>query len=133
MDNHLLAAYENTSYSVFDPPISIKIGRRNPKLDAFLERMNHKEWAFITAYNPFSKVLSDRENEERHHLLRKQIEKYTFFEGEGVGIDPSWKPERSFLILGISETDAVKLGEDFQQNAIVVGRRKGQARLVLLK
>ncbi len=133
MNTDLQAAYENTSYNVFDPPVSIRIGHRNTELDALLERRSHEEWAFITAYNPFSEILSDLENEERHHQLRKQIEQHSFFEGEGVGTNQSWKPERSFLILGISETDAVKLGEDFQQNAIVVGRRKGQARLVLLK
>ena len=132
MDSHLLAAYENTSYNVFDPPISIKVEQRNSRLDFLLERMNQKEWAFITAYNPFSEVLSDRENEERHHQLKKQIEEYPFFEGEGVGIDPSWKPERSFLIPGISEKDAVKLGKQFKQNAIVVGSLNEHARLLLL-
>ena len=133
MDSHLLAAYENTSYNVFDPPISIKIGHRNPELDSFLEKMNHEEWAFITAHNPFSEVVSDRENEERHHQLKKQIEEYAFFEGEGVGTDPSWKPERSFLILGITQKDAVKLGKQLKQNAIVVGKRKNQVRLILLR
>ena len=132
MDSHLLAAYENTSYNVFDPPISIKIGHRNPELDSFLEKMNHEEWAFITAHNPFSEVVSDRENEERHQQLKKQIEEYVFFVGEGVGTDPSWKPERSFLILGITEKDAVKLGKQFKQNAIVLGSLNEHARLLLL-
>lgn len=133
MDSHLLAAYENTTYNIFDPPISIRIGYRNRKLDAFLERMDHEEWAFITAYNPFSEVFSDREKEERHHQLRKEIKDYPSFEGEGVGTDSYWKPERSLLILGISETDTINLGKLFQQNAIVMGKRNSPARLILLR
>ncbi|WP_300435966.1 DUF3293 domain-containing protein [Christiangramia sp.] len=132
MDSHLLTAYNNTSYNVFEPALSIKIGQRNPELDTFLKSMNHKKWAFITACNPFSKIVSDRENEERHHQLKEQIKEYPFFEGEGKGMDTSWKPERSFLILGISETDAVKLGRYFEQNAIVLGSLKEHARLLLV-
>ncbi|AVR44763.1 DUF3293 domain-containing protein [Christiangramia fulva] len=133
MKQELINAYYHTSYNIFEPPISIKIGQQNPQLDILLKNHHQSCWAYVTAYNPFSELLPDEENEERHCLLKDKLNEYPFLEGEGVGLDPSWNPEKSLLILGISETDAVKLGEYFQQNAIVVGRRKGQARLVLLK
>ena len=133
MMQDLIEAYKNTSYNIFKPEISLKIGKSNSDLDDLLENYNCTEWAFITAYNPFSNILSDEENWERHKQLKENLREYCCFEGEGVGDDPSWNPERSFLILGISEEDAVDLGEKFQQNAIVVGELKQVARLVLLK
>ncbi len=129
----LIKAYNSTSYNVFKPKISIIIGQNNPKVDMLLEKYKCTEWAYITAHNPFSYVLTDKENLERHKQLKILIRNYTSFEGEGVGTDPDWKPERSLLILGISQKDAVKLGVKFQQNAIVVGRLKEVARLVLLE
>ena len=40
-----------------------------------------------------------------------------------------WVPEDSYLILGIPRTDAISLGYDFGQNAIVVGRIGNPAEL----
>lgn len=129
----LINAYRNTSYNVFEPKISIRIGETNPVLDALLREYDCTEWAYITAYNPFSEVLSEEENMERHKQLKATLKEYALFEGEGVGTDPSWKPERSLLILGISEGDAEKLGEKFQQNAIVVGELQEAPRLLFPK
>jgi len=133
MEPELINAYKNTSYNVLDPPMSIKIGHQNPELDALLERYDLTNWAYVTAFNPFSELLTAEGNEERHEQLNKRLKEYLSFEGEGLGTDPSWKPERRFLILGISEKDAVKLGEDFQQNAIVVGKLKNVSKLMLLR
>lgn len=133
MKPELINAYNNTSYNVFDPPMSIKIGQQIPELDALLKRYDQTNWAYVTAFNPFSELLTAEENEERHKQLNKRLKEYLSFEGEGVGTDPAWKPERSFLILGIFEIDAGKFGEDFQQNAIVVGQLNKVAKLMLLK
>lgn len=133
MEPELINAYKNTSYNVFDPPMSIKIGHQNPELDALLERYDLTNWAYVTAFNPFSELLTAEENEERHIQLKKRLKEYPSFEGEGVGTDPAWNPERSFLILGISEIDGGKLGEYFQQNGIVVGKLKDVAELMFLK
>lgn len=133
MEPELINAYKNTSYNVFDPPISIKIDTQNPELDALLERYDLTHWAYVTALNPFSELLTAEENEERHKQLNKRLNEYLYFEGEGVGTDAFWNPEKSFLILGISMKDAAKLGIYFQQNALVVGKLKDVAELLLLK
>jgi hypothetical protein len=39
----------------------------------------------------------------------------------GVGNDDSWEPEASFMVLNIGKEDAIKLGKQFKQNAIVAG------------
>ncbi len=57
---------------------------------------------------------------------------FLVYEGEGVGEDPEWKPERSVLILGIGRSKAEELGKLFDQNAIVVGMNGKNAELVLL-
>lgn len=129
----LINAYSNTSYNIFTPEIKITIGQRSAELDGLVERHRCTEWAFITAWNPFSRILSTEENNKREKQLREEVRQYPHFEGEGVGTDPEWKPERSLLILGISEKDALRLGEKFQQNAIVVGGLREVARLVLLE
>ena len=128
----LRSSYRNTSYNIFNPEMKIKVGQTNSELDVLLEKEGSNEWAFITACNPFSRVLSEKENKERHGQLIEATSKYTIFEGEGVGTDPDWKPEYSLLILGISEKNAARLGDKFQQNAIVAGRLNEVARLVLL-
>jgi hypothetical protein len=89
-------------------------------------------WAYITACNPASKELTANENNERQAQLRRELEAggYRIYEGEGIGADPAWTPEPSFLVLGISQEDALALGTRFGQNAIVVGTSAEQAQLV---
>lgn len=129
-NEYLISAYNKTKFHVFIPAIVIEIGKRNEDLDSLLQ--NENVWAYITAYNPKSKVLSEQENNLRHEHLRNKILSYKFFEGEGVGEDPNWKPEKSFLILGISKEDAISIGEEFEQNAIVIGIKGGSANLKVL-
>jgi len=52
------------------------------------------------------------------------------FEGEGVGIDSKWPPEKSFLVLGIPNEEASRLGRTFGQRAVVVGQRNRPAEMV---
>ena len=66
-------------------------------------------------------MLTVEQNEHRLKDLRNKIVNYKYFEGEGVGKDPSWKPEKSFLILGITKERAIELGNEYEQNAIVYG------------
>ena len=54
--NNLLEAYKNTKYIVFEPTLIIEIDKLNHEINDLL--INHKTntWAFITAFNPYSKV-----------------------------------------------------------------------------
>ncbi|MGI8597760.1 MAG: DUF3293 domain-containing protein [Chitinophagaceae bacterium] len=129
----LKQAYQKTSYFIFDSPIVIRIGQHNAELESLLKQHTATSWAFITAYNPYSKELTDEENKKRHFELVHVVSSYTYFEGEGVGEDENWKPEKSLLILEISKDDAMKIGKQFGQNAIVFGKEGGVAELLLLK
>ncbi len=132
IDQSLIHAYNNTNYRVFNPELVLKIGDLHPGLDKLLLEWGKNTWAFITASNPFSNPLSDGVNNARFVLLKESVKSYIYFEGEGMGSDPSWKPERSSLIIGINELEAIEIGKSFEQNAIVFGRIDSVAELVIL-
>ena len=125
MHSELFEAYKNTTYLVYSPigEIDIRIGVMNPLLQQLLLNNSSESWAFITACNPYSVM----QNEDVNTLLNTQLERYLlekqylFFKGMGVGDDDSWEPEASFMVLDIRIEDAIKLGRQFKQNAIVVG------------
>jgi hypothetical protein len=133
MDKELFEAYRSTLYQVNDPLIQILIGQQCGPIDALLQQHNCSTYAFITAWNPFSNLLSDAENENRNQLLYNElIGKFLLFQGQGIGQDPKWKPEESFLVLGIDECTAIEVGKKFEQNAIVFGTYREQPRLLIL-
>ena len=129
----LISAYNKTKFHVFIPSIIIEIGKRNEDLDTLIKKEGQTEWAYLTAYNPFSKELIDKENLKRQSQLLSKISDYKFYEGEGVGEDPTWKPERSILIVGITKNEAISLGREFEQNAIVYGKIYEVPELIVLK
>ena len=133
MSEQLLTAYTETDFNVFNPAITINIGENNDLLNNLLLKHGVEEWAYITPFNPYSKVLSEEQNELRYKQLRNKIVNYKNFEGEGVGKDLSWKPEKSFLILGITKAKAVEIGNEFEQNAIVYGVLNQLPELLVLK
>lgn len=133
MTNKQIHAYKRTSYKVFEPSLCIKIGEQNEPLRALLEKNKVTEYAYVTAYNPFSIKLDEAQNHQRHLRLIEDIKQYTCFEGEGCGEDPSWACERSFLVLGISREKAIDLGFQYKQNAIVYGQIDGLPELLLLE
>lgn len=130
--NTLIEAYKNTKYKIFEPALIIEIGKLNKKVDDVLNETKSHEWAFITAYNPFSKVVSEEENIMRHNELKELTRSYKTFEGHGVGEDPSWEPELSLFVIGISKDDASKIGVKFEQNAIVYGQINKAPQLLIL-
>jgi hypothetical protein len=127
-------AYRRATYAARtgDGEIHILPDRRSPELDALLNQRRADQWAYITAYNPESRRLSDEDNVVRQQALVQAVQDrgLTFFEGESVLDAAAWPPETSLLILGISPDDARALGRQFGQLAIVVGRLDQPARLV---
>jgi hypothetical protein len=133
MDKDLYNAYSSTLYQVAEPRVDIRIGVKSKELDALLLLHNRTTYAFITAWNPFSKILSEDENNRRNKLLFEELfKKYVLFQGHGIGQDPKWKPEESFLVLGIDERTAAELGRKYEQNAIVFGAYDEEPQLLVL-
>jgi hypothetical protein len=130
--NSLIEAYQNTKYKIFELALTIEIGKFNQEIDVLLQKNNSNEWSFITAYNPYSKVVSDEENNIRHDELKELTKSYKTFEGHGVGEDPTWEPEISLFIIGISKKDAIIIGNKYEQNAIVYGQTNQAPQLLIL-
>lgn len=63
----LWRAYEATQFIVFQNgrEIAIRVGYHTPALDKLLTGLGETRWAFLTAYNPDSAPLNDRENVQR--------------------------------------------------------------------
>jgi hypothetical protein len=131
--NELIQAYKETDFNVYEPKITIKVGQVNQELDRLLQSLNCITWAYITAWNPYSELTDDRTNEEKNSQLRNDLTGYILFDGEGVGSDQCWQPEKSFLILGIALDDAILIGKKYQQNAIVVGKIYEEPQLIWIK
>jgi hypothetical protein len=126
----LIKAYNETSFNVFEPSISIKIGEENAALSDLLSKFNCVVWAYLTACNPYSELELDEFNERKNNQLKEDLERYLIFEGEAIGADSSWKPEHSFLVLGITKDAAIKLGQRYRQHAIVYGQIGNKAQLI---
>ena len=118
----LLELYKKTKYIIPELEIQIGIDKLNSSIDKELAKTKKLSWAFISPFNPFSKEVSDEENEQYFERLKEQVStNYAkYFIGYGQGQE-GWKDEKSILIIGISETQATKLGQQFGQNAIVIG------------
>lgn len=77
-----------------------------------------------------SEELSPQENSKRNKQLKKDLAQYKIFEGEGRDPKGEWQPERSFLVMGITKTDAEILAKTYRQRAIVFGEKGKPAELL---
>jgi Protein of unknown function (DUF3293) len=131
--SQLRQAYLDANYWVEGPygRFAIRIGEVCHPIVKMLDRPA-ADWAFITACNPCSHLLTDADNAVRmNHLVADlTIAGYRFFPGEGAARDGAWKAEPSVLIVGIDETAALDLARRYGQLAIVCGRGSESARLV---
>ncbi|MCA9090420.1 MAG: DUF3293 domain-containing protein [Planctomycetaceae bacterium] len=130
----LWEAYRSTTFRVDHPegPIDIHIGGHQSRVDALLRETGDVSWAFVTAHNPKSGLLSAEKNAVRHNAFCDGIQRsgLPFFPGRGIGTDPGWQAEESLLILGIEREEAIDLGQMWGQNAIVFGEFGQPAELI---
>ena len=128
----LLLGYEATCYSILKPKINIFIKKENQELHSFLSDQNFTTWCFITAWNPFSKALSNEENKALNLLLEADLTSYSHFPAKGQDTLGDWPPEISFFVGNITKAQAVDLGKKYHQNAIVFGENNSLAELLIL-
>lgn len=134
IDQSLILAYQNTIYSTFRPALDLKIGQANEALTVFLFDNNAFTWAFVSASNPFSIAITEAENQKRHQSLVDFVANsgLRYLEGEGKSEQGDWA-EKSLFILDISKREAIKLAQNFEQNAIVFGYFNQNPSLVLCR
>lgn len=126
MSQHLHAelhqAFTETNYIVHhEPPFTMNIGKPCPELKKLMADRNALNVAYITAWNPFARKLSDRENEARQQELKTSLKKRGLALIDGIGQHPSngWPGEPSVLILGLDREAAKALAGHYEQLAFV--------------
>ncbi|MBU3545453.1 DUF3293 domain-containing protein [Polynucleobacter sp. MWH-Mekk-B1] len=131
----LIKAYREAKFVVgTNNPITLFIGSSNKDLSKILEKHGVTTAAFITAHNPYSQPLDVDGNANVQSQLIKDVDSggYIYINGYGVDTADQWTREESILILGITETEAEKLSDKYQQNAFVwIGTKDAYASLRL--
>src|SRR5687767_14307007 len=105
----LIGAYTATSFMVSGPgaEFRIRIGYESRELDALLSQQEVNTWAFVTAYNPGSELMTPEKNEAAMASFRNDVVLARFYFLDGAGVPDAfhgsdWLPEPSLLILGIT-------------------------------
>ena len=122
IDESLVQAYKNTNYYVYyDSEIIINIGLKNQKLFKLFEDKKLTSASIITAYNPFSEIKTEKQNSLAQFKLKECLRNnnLSFINAMGQDAKNEWPSESSYFIENITKIEAIKLGKEFNQNAIV--------------
>ncbi|MDP3229628.1 MAG: DUF3293 domain-containing protein [Acidovorax sp.] len=136
---NLVEAYLKTAYGVHASDVAgsfaLRIGEPSDVLRALMTRFNRASTAYITACNPFGEALSAQDNLARHQRLGQELAHRSLphWPGIGEGPDGAWPGEDSFLVLGLDLVAAQRLGQAFEQNALVWAGSDAVPKLVLLR
>lgn len=139
LPDDLLQAYLHTSYRVHPSSVAdaftLHVGVTCNPLKALMSRFKRPSAAFITAYNPLGQALTDEENQARHLALQQELvhRSLPHWPGIGEGDDNTWPGEESFLVLGLDLAAAQRLGQAYEQNALVWAGADAVPKLVLLQ
>lgn len=125
LDRRLVEAYLRTIYAVAN--FEVNIGQCYLAFEKWLEEQGVKTYAFITAWNPASRILPESENILRNNDLEAGLQKVSsiVLPARHISIAGNWPPEASFWASDISDEHAVLLGKKYGQNAIVQWKAGG--------
>lgn len=132
IDSGLDIAYRATSYQLTlgGQQWTVRIGEPATELADPLQQLGVQSWAFMTAWNPCSKMLSTPENERLNAQLLPSLEGHKYAGATAIPDDDSWPNEPGFVILDMPISELLSLAERFQQNAIVTGQGGGVPELI---
>ncbi len=122
LPSELLRAFSETHYIVHhEAPFVMQIGQPCPELKVLMAEHNALSAGFITAWNPFSRQLTDPENKVRQEELKATLKKRGLICIDGIGQHPSnnWPGEVSVLVLGLDLKAAKSLARHYEQHAFV--------------
>jgi len=130
----LEAAYRATTYRVFLPggSVDLRIGQASPELAVWLAGQGTTTWALITACNPESRRLDERENAARQSRLEVSLLEagHEPYAGENLPDDHGWPAEESCFVAGVSVQYSMEIAARFGQNALVCGGADGVPQLL---
>jgi len=119
----LVKAYRNAHYFVHhgEEVYLLKVGEVNHAFSHLLTAYGASSAAFLTAYNPYSQMRTQEENQVAHQKLLAELTQAGIETIEGLGTDPhdDWDAETSVLALGLSRSHAEQLADQYGQNAFL--------------
>jgi hypothetical protein len=130
-------AYRATDYRLgyTTHDIVLAPGLRSSRLAALYASKGVTCGAFLTAFNPLGTQKSDTENDQAHAELTKTLARLGLesIEGSGSEVGTQWPAEKSLFALGLNRRDAIAIGRQFDQDAIVWVGDSAVPELVLLR
>ena len=133
ISKQLIDAYTATSYVVESQPVfTLRVGNHSEKLANLYARAGVNTACFITAYNPFSVLLTPLHNAARQAELLNDLSelKLKFVFGYGQSDDSDWR-EASVLVLGITHEESMRLAVKHEQNAFIWCDEHATPKLIL--
>ena len=132
--NILHSAYMKTIFVIGDGQNFFEVSplEVNQSFLKFLHDSGILSWAVITSDNPFSKPLSVEKNNERRKNLEIELLENGYKLLPALGRDPEGQldPEYGYFIHNLSLKDALKIGKDYGQNAILFGEETAKSKIV---
>lgn len=122
----LLRAYRQTRYTA--DGIDIRIGRRNPAMDAWLTDHGVHTGVLVTAWNPRSQRVPHGRNSRMQRHLAEHLHRYQCVDADSRL--RRWR-EAQFLVLAPRRA-AERIAMRFRQHAIVLVQCRRPARLIVL-
>ena len=126
-------AYRATGYLLHlrGEAIKLRVEQSSPEFDKFLEHVGCEQWAFVSAVNPGSEILTEAANAGRHRKLLATVsaQKLTYFPGDAIPDTGKWPIEPGLLLLHVDLEQALLLAQEFGQAAILAGQRSDVPRL----
>jgi hypothetical protein len=120
---HLLAAYLAAHYKVTGTanPFVLRVGHPSAELASVHLAHGVNCSAFVTAWNPQSVTTSVAMNQASQERLESELAGIGVTLVAGIGEDPAgvWPGEPSVLAVGISRSEAERVGRKFGQRAIL--------------
>ena len=133
-DHQLRVAFANTHFTALlpDGPILLRVGIPSTALQSHMVSINAKFAAYITAYNPYSVVVSTDDNIQANHRLEQTLIHSHLPYWPCVGQDPEsqWPSEPGYLILGADRRWLRKVGRRFRQHALLICHQTGRPKLL---
>lgn len=129
-DEQLHQAYLAAEY-VFNG-FTLKVGHLHPEFDGWLTGQNYLHYAYLTAHNPRSHLLSPAENGHRQIQLQALLRNSGLFFAPAEGRDPAgrWPAETGVFLFDVPSGEVHELARIFGQNAVVEGKAGGVPFLV---
>lgn len=116
----LIKTYSKAQYLIPSEMIKLVVGSNNSDLDDLLSQNKAKSAALITAFNPYSQLLSKEENEVRNvELSSKIVEKWRYIDAIASDSESTEWEELGFLIYNIKLNEALSLAGSYGQHAIL--------------